>query len=816
MKQITNYCLAVATGVLLQTPIFAQTIVSGQVIDAQNKQPLAGATIRAGQLRGTTTNEKGEFSLRNLPQDIDIIEVSYVGYTAQTTPLKTQNATILIALQRSIYTADEVVVSATRTTQKSAMAFTDVGGAALNKQNLAQDLPVLLNFTPSLVSTSDAGAGVGYTGMRIRGTDATRINVTINGIPYNDAESQGTFWVNMPDLASSVSSVQIQRGVGTSTNGAAAFGATVNIQTNEFRKEAYAEINNSYGSFNTWKHTIKAGTGLLNDKFTLDARLSKISSDGFIDRAKSDLGSFYVSGAYFGKKSFVRANVFSGKEITYQAWEGVPEARLLGHREGMLAYIDRNGFNQRDADNLLNANSRTYNLYLYDNQTDNYQQDHFQVLSSHVLSAYWTLNVNAFLVRGRGYYEQFKDADKLSRYKLPDVVVGGQTIKKTDLVRRRWLDNDNYGSTFSLDFNNFKKITANIGGGWNQYDGQHFGEVVWANLANASPRHRYYFNTGVKTDFNLYGKLFYRFSDQFNAFGDVQVRSVHYAINGDDNQQRQQQHDAQYQFFNPKVGLTYQIAEHSTAYASVSVANREPNRDDFTESTRQIRPNSERLVDWEMGYRLQKGHFAGAINGYYMNYQNQLVLTGQLNDVGNPIKTNAPQSYRAGVEIEAAVAIHKHWKWNANATWSRNKIRNFTEAIVNYDNGGYQTIDHGNADISFSPALIVGSQVAYLPTKNLELTLLTKHVGRQYLDNTGNASRQLNAYLTNDLRLRWSLKTKFCKELTMSGLFNNIFNERYESNGYTYSYVAGGQTTTENFYYPQAGRHFLVSVGLKF
>ncbi|TAG60233.1 MAG: TonB-dependent receptor, partial [Runella slithyformis] len=508
------------TGVLLYAPTLAQTAVSGRVIDNQTNQPLPGATVRAGSFRGTITNEKGEFTLKNLPKEVENLEVSYVGYETVIDSSFRRNDKIInleIRLQRSVFDADEVVISATRANLKSAVAFTNVGKVELSKQNLGQDLPVLLNFTPSLVSTSDAGAGVGYTGLRIRGTDATRINVTINGIPYNDAESQGTFWVNMPDFASSVSSVQIQRGVGTSTNGAAAFGATVNINTNEFRKNAYGEIDNSYGSFNTWRHTVRAGTGLLHNKFTLDARLSKISSDGFIDRASSNLRAFYVSGAYFGKKSSVRFNLFSGKEITYQAWEGAPEARLRGNREGMLAYIDRNGLNDRDAKNLLNADNRTYNLYLYDNQVDNYQQDQYQLITSHTLSQKWTLNVNGFLVRGRGFFEQFRDNDRLSRYKLPSVTIGNTTISRSDLVRQRWLDNHFYGSTFSLDFDNFKRLKANLGGGLNRYDGDHFGEVIWARFANANLRHRYYFNTGQKTDFNLYGKVFYQLTPKLNV-----------------------------------------------------------------------------------------------------------------------------------------------------------------------------------------------------------------------------------------------------------------------------------------------------------
>ena len=849
--------LAIATGVLFYVPLFAQTSVSGRIVDADNNLPLAGATIKIDNFGGTISDNKGNFMLKNVPKDA-IIEISYVGYEhlrftiydlrvispesivnsgRRSAPQsivvsgrrsvresivpnhKSQIINHQFLMKRTTYNADEVIVSATRATAQSGMAFTNVSKGAIEKQNLGQDLPILLNFTPSLVTTSDAGAGVGYTGLRIRGTDATRINVTINGIPLNDAESQGVYWVNMPDFASSVSSVQIQRGVGTSTNGAASFGASVNINTNEFRKESYAEINNSVGSFNTFKHTIKAGTGLLNGKFTVDARLSKVSSNGFIDRAASDLKSFYVSGGYFGKKSFVRLNVFSGNEKTYQAWAGIPEARLKNDREGMLAFINRNYLNQRDTDNLLASNSRTYNSYLYENQTDNYQQDHYQLVSSHQLSDKLTLNANAFVVRGRGYFEEFRDKDQLANYKLPNVVLGTDTVSTSDIIRRRWLDNIFYGSTFSLDYNSFSKLKLNIGGGWNQYSGGHFGEVIWARFASTSNiRQRYYESKTLKTDFNLYAKAYYQFTDKLNAFADVQIRTIGYTIHGDDNQQRLQNHEVNYSFFNPKFGLNYAISDEASLYGSVAVANREPNRDDFTESTRQIQPQPEKLTDFEAGYRIQKRRWTASIGGYLMNYKNQLVVSGQLNDVGNPIKINVPASYRAGIELETAVMLNKKWQWNANATLSQNKIKNFTEYIIDYDdpNGGYKTTNFSSTNIAFSPNIIVGSQLIFKPMPNFELAILSKYVGEQFLDNTSNTARKLNAYFTNDLRLIYIIKPKFCKEIVLSALANNVLNQRYESNGYTYSYVYGQQTTTENFYYPQAGRNFLVSVSLKF
>ncbi|WP_353723050.1 TonB-dependent receptor [Dyadobacter sp. 676] len=815
MRKITTYLLTLllSASSLLS---FAQKTISGRVTDAEDGKPLPGATIKAGEIRGTSTDKDGHFVLKNISENIDALGISYIGYQTSKIPLGASNQ-LEIKLSKSTYQADEVIINATRVNDKTGMAYTNVTAAQIDKQNLGQDLPVLLNFSPSLVSTSDAGGGVGYTGMRIRGSDATRINVTVNGIPYNDAESQGVFWVNMPDFASSVSSIQIQRGVGASTNGAGAFGASVNINTNAFREAAYAELNNSYGTFNTFKNTLKVGSGLIKDKFTFDARLSRVSSDGFVDRASSELHSYYLSGGYFGKKSFVRVNVFSGKERTYQSWNGVPEAKLRGDREGILAYIDRNGLGEKDAQNLLNSNNRTYNSYTYKNEVDNYRQDHYQVVSSHNLSNKLTFNLNAFLVRGLGYYEQYRMADDYANYNLPNVVIGKDTLTSTDFIRRRWLDNYFYGTTFSFDYNSFKKLTASFGGGWNRYDGDHYGQIIWArNAGNIENEHQYYFSTGKKKDFNLYGKLYYAFTEKLTAFADLQYRRVSHAIHGTDNDLVQLAFDQSYSFFNPKAGLTYQLAEQSSVYASYSIGNREPNRDDFTSSTANLFPKSERLQNVEAGFRTQQGKWAFAANYYLMSYKNQLVLTGQINDVGGSVRVNVPESYRTGIELEGAVVFNNHLKWNANATFSQNKIKNFTEYIVDYDNGGYKTVDHGKSDISFSPNVIVGSQVAYTLHKNLELALLTKYVGKQYLDNTSTETRKLDAYLTNDIRLSWTIKPSWANEIGFNLLINNVLDEKYESNGYTYGYIAGGALTQENFYFPQAGRNFLVGVNFRF
>lgn len=771
---------------------WAQFSISGSVNDADGGTLPGAAITIEGTYKGTFTDAQGAFQLSNVKSGPLSIRVSLLGYEAQSQIIDlTQNATVSFRLQKTAVAVDEVVVSATRANQKSAIAYSDVTRKDLDKLNLGQDIPQLLNFTPSIVTTSDAGAGVGYTGIRIRGSDATRVNVTLNGIPYNDAESQGTFFVNMGDFASSVSSIQIQRGVGTSTNGAGAFGASINIQTNKLDEKPYAETNISGGSFGTRKVNVLAGTGLLNNHFVLDARLSKIYSDGYVDRAFSDLRSFYISGGYYTKKSFFRLNVFSGQEQTYQSWGGVPE-------------------------DLLKTN-RTYNPYTYDNETDNYQQDNYQLITSHELSKNWRLNVSAFYTKGKGYYEQYRPNDKFSNYGLPNVVIGDSTISRTDIIRRRWLSNDFYGTVFSLDYNGFGKLTANVGGGWNTYQGGHYGEIIWARIAgNTTIRDRYYNDDATKRDVNLYAKAFYQFTKELNAFVDVQVRTIDYSFLGFNSQLQNVQQDAKLTFFNPKAGLTYTLNDVSTIYGSVSVGHREPNRDDYTQSTPQSRPKAERLIDYEAGYKIQTAQLAFTVNAYYMNYRNQLVLSGQLNDVGAYNRVNIPTSYRAGVELEAGARLAKQLRWNINATFSRNKVRNFTEYLDNFDTGLQESRQYSQTDISFSPNVIAGSQLLFTPTKGLELGLLSKYVGKQYLDNTSNESRKLNNYFTNDIRLIYTVKPKFAQEIAFTVLFNNVLNELYESNGYTYAYISEGRVTADNGYYPQAGRNFLAGIRVRF
>ncbi|MBO0950415.1 TonB-dependent receptor [Fibrella forsythiae] len=791
MTNATTYRFAatVLLWCVFHLPVWAQSLTLSGTVREADGSPLPGAAITIdGSLKGTNTDASGTFRLTNLRAGTYQVRVSLVGYTAidQSVTLPTSEP-LTVQLRQSEVVMDEVVVLATRANEKSAIAYTDVSKRDLTKLNLGQDLPLLLNFTPSVVTTSDAGAGVGYTGIRIRGSDATRVNVTLNGIPYNDAESQGTFWVNMPDFASSVNSVQIQRGVGTSTNGAGAFGASVNVQTNSLQKDPYAEVNLSGGSYNTRRATVQAGTGLMSGHFVVDARLSKIASDGYIDRASSDLKSFYLSGGYYSKKSFVRLNVFSGQEKTYQAWNGVPEELL--------------------------ATNRTYNEFTYPNQTDNYQQDQYQLITSTELSRNWRANVSLFYTKGRGYYEELKEGDRLSKYGLPNVVIRDSIISRSTIVRRRWLDNDFYGTVFSFDYDNKNRLTANIGGGLNKYQGKHFGEVISGQFVPTTP-YRYYEDNATKTDVNVYAKAFYQFTSKLNAFLDLQVRSVNYSFLGFNSQLQNVQQQASLTFFNPKAGLTFAANDRTTAYASFGVGNKEPNRDDYTQSTPGSRPLAERLYDWEAGIKTRTDRVAMSLNGYYMNYRNQLVLNGAINDVGAFNRINVPSSYRAGIEAEVTTLLTKALRWSVNGTFSQNKIRNYTQFFDS--DAGQEARQFSQTDIAFSPNVIAGSQLLLTAAKGLEIGLLSKYVGKQFLDNTSSDARKIDAYFVNDLRFIYTLKPTFAKEIVFTLLVNNLFSERYVSNGYTYGYVSEGRLDSYNYYYPQATRNVLAGVRVRF
>jgi iron complex outermembrane receptor protein len=686
-----------------------------------------------------------------------------------------------------------IEVLAVRAADNAPFAKTNFTKKEIERNNLGQDLPFLLNQTPSVVVNSDAGNGVGYTGIRIRGTDATRINVTLNGIPYNDAESQGTFLVDLPDFSSSINSIQIQRGVGTSTNGSGAFGATINLSTNEVNDKFYAELNNTYGSFNTWKNTFKVGSGLIGKHFTIDGRLSNITSDGYIERAKSDLKSYYLSTAYLDAKNSLRLNIFSGKEKTYQAWNGVSESDLLTNRRYNVSGQEQPG-------------------KPYENETDNYTQTHYQLFYNHQFNTYWKTNLTLFLTKGAGYYEQYKAQSTLLNYGVPNYVDGNNsTISKTDLIRRLWLDNDFYGTTFSVQHQK-NKTQFTAGGGWNNYDGKHFGEIIWAKVTAAVPANfRWYNLTANKKDFSLFTKWAEQWDAHWQSYADLQVRTINYRINGfRDNPSLLIKNN--YTFINPKFGITY-TNKNWQAYLSYAIAGKEPNRDDFEAGTTN-QPKAETLFDTELGVEKKSTKFTYGANLYYMKYNNQLVLTGKINDVGAYTRTNIPNSYRIGIELQGKAKLNNWLNISANAAFSQNKVIDFTEYIDDYDNGGQVINQYKKTNISFSPAVVAGYSINFTPIKNAEINLLGKQVSRQYMDNTSQKSRSLNGYYVQDIRLSYLLEKKFFKATNVILQLNNVFNKKYEPNGYTYSYIYGG-LVSENYYFPMAQFNMMLGVNVK-
>lgn len=699
-----------------------------------------------------------------------------------------------------------VEIRAVRVNDKSPYAVSNLNEKDIRSQNLGQDIPYLLNQTPSVVINSDAGAGVGYTGMRIRGTDASRINFTINGIPVNDAESQGAIFVDFPDLLSSTNSIQIQRGVGSSTNGSGAFGASVNLSNLTQDKKAFAEVNNSVGSFNTWKHTIRAGSGLLKGGFQFDVRASKISSDGYIERSSSDLKSLQFVAGWTSKdeNTSLRFNLFTGKEKTGQAWNGVSQDSLATNRRFNSLGLKADG---------------TY----YDDQTDNYQQDYYQLFFNHKFNAYWSLNAALFLTRGKGFYNEYRLGESLADYGLQSFTTpAGDTFSSTNLTRRLWLDNYYYGGIFSLVYQK-NKTQFILGGGYNQYDAKHYGFVTWADYG-VPDNYRWYNLTAHKGDFNIYAKLQQQLGENWYAFGDLQYRMVSYEINGF-RKNPTLMPKTNFNFINPKAGLSY-ITTHgngaeSKAYASFAVANKEPNRDDFEASPAE-QPKAESLYDGELGYQYKSSKWEVGANIYYMYYRNQLIPTGKINDVGTATRTNTPKSYRAGLELTAAVKPAAWLKIQANATLSRNKIINFEEYIDDYDSGNQILNKYSETDIAFAPNLIAGGTATIEPfakmlkQQEFYIDLIGKYVGRQYLDNTGNENRSINPYGLCDVRLRYTVHTSFVKELGISLALNNVLNKMYEANGYTFSYKYDGTLTTENYYFPQAGFNFLLGVNIRF
>lgn len=783
----------------------AQNNFVGRVTDSSG-DPIVGANILIEESNLITyTDEKGKFYLNSNSTNIEIL-VSHVGYLTKEIKFSNPNQEINIVLDDGIILKDEIKVISTRAKYNSPFAFTNISKSFIEKNNSGKDIPFLINSTPSTYSTSDAGNGIGYTGVRIRGSDATRINVTINGIPYNDSESHGVFWVNVSDLASSANSIQVQRGVGSSTNGGGAFGGTVSIKTGKASEDFKLKYSSSAGSYKSFKNTLELNSGLIKNKINMNLRLSKINSDGYVDRATSDLKSYYASASYYSDKTSIDLINFSGKERTYQSWWGTPEGRINNDIEEMNNVIANNGYSDEQADNLLNS-GRTFNYYTYDNQTDNYQQDHYQMHFNHDISNTANLHLALHYTYGRGYYEEFREDDNLSNYY--DFLEN----KSLDLVRRRWLSNHFYGLTYSFS-KKFDKSEINIGGALNEYDADHFGEIIQPQLMVSEP---YYFSKSFKKDGNIFIKYNLNITESAELFTDMQLRGYSHKMKGNDNDKSIIDVDKNNVFFNPKIGLTKSLNDKVILYGSVAVANREPIRSDYIDS--KIEPKHESLVNIELGKGFNYNIGSFNTNLYLMEYSNQLITTGEVNDVGAYIRENVKKSRRFGVEF-TNVLNTKDFYVNSSLSLSRNLVYNFNETLYDYgaDFSQYNIIEnkYDITDLAFSPGVLLNNHFEWKANKFLSFILNSKYVGKQYLDNTSNEKRVLKDFLINDFKIQTNLTNNVFNNLFFKIEINNIFNVKYSSNGYTFGYYGGmDYEVRENYFYPQATRNIMFSVSIE-
>ena len=783
----------------------AQNNFVGRVTDSSG-EPIVGANILIEESNLITyTDEKGKFYLNSNSTNIEI-QVSHVGYLTKEIEFSNPNQEINIVLDDGIILKDEIKVISTRAKYNSPFAFTNISKSFIEKNNSGKDIPFLINSTPSTYSTSDAGNGIGYTGVRIRGSDATRINVTINGIPYNDSESHGVFWVNVSDLASSANSIQVQRGVGSSTNGGGAFGGTVSIKTGKASEDFKLKYSSSAGSYKSFKNTLELNSGLIKNKINMNLRLSKINSDGYVDRATSDLKSYYASASYYSDKTSIDLINFSGKERTYQSWWGTPEGRINNDIEEMNNVIANNGYSDEQADNLLNS-GRTFNYYTYDNQTDNYQQDHYQMHFNHDISNTANLHLALHYTYGRGYYEEFREDDNLSNYY--DFLEN----KSLDLVRRRWLSNHFYGLTYSFS-KKFDKSEINIGGALNEYDADHFGEIIQPQLMVSEP---YYFSKSFKKDGNIFIKYNLNITKSAELFTDIQLRGYSHKMKGNDNDKSIIDVNKNNIFFNPKIGLTKSLNDKVSLYGSVAIANREPIRSDYIDS--KIEPKHESLVNIELGKGFNYNIGSFNTNLYLMEYNNQLITTGEVNDVGAYIRENVKKSRRFGVEF-TNVLNTKDFYVNSSLSLSRNLVYNFNETLYDYgaDFSQYNIIEnkYGVTDLAFSPGVLLNNHFEWKANKFLSFILNSKYVGKQYLDNTSNEKRVLKDFLINDFKIQTNLTNNVFNNLFFKIEINNIFNVKYSSNGYTFGYYGGmDYEVRENYFYPQATRNIMFSISIE-
>jgi iron complex outermembrane receptor protein len=710
----------------------------------------------------------------------------------------------------STITLEEVKLTGIKAKDNTPVTFTNVSKKDIASRNLGQDIPILLNYLPAVVTTSDAGAGIGYTGIRVRGSDATRVNVTLNGIPYNDAESQGTFWVNLPDFASSVEQIQLQRGVGTSTNGSAAFGASLNVETSGIQQNAFSSLSSSLGSFNTFKNTFQFSTGMLNDHFSFSGRLSKINSDGYIDRAASNLDAYFFQAAFQDENTLIKALIFGGHEITYQSWYGVDAETLVSNRTYNPAgeMYDNNG-------NLTG---------FYDNQVDDYTQDHYQFHWDEKINAFWSSSLGLNYTYGRGFYEEYNDVwynenisfggdTSFDYLQIQPFTIGETTVESTENISQKWLDNDYYVLTLGLNYQT-AETTINFGGLYSRYIGDHFGNLLWGQTIGASaPNHRFYENQGVKTEGSFFAKATHQLSSKLTGFLDLQIRGIDYKVEGTISGPDNFDVDDQFTFFNPKAGLTYTLSQKQNIYFSYAKAQREPNRTDYENGS----PKPEKLNDFELGWRINNEKVRVQTNLYWMEYQDQLVLTGAIDEVGAPIRQNVGKSRRVGLEVDATIQLADQWLLKPNLALSSNQNLDF---YFKRD-GVLQSL--GKTQLAYSPGVVAGNALVFAPSTRFQLGLLSKYVGKQYMGNIDSENSTLPSYFVSDINFvfTWQLN-KWIKEIQWLTTVNNIFNFKYESNGYFYTYdddwsTSGQITTIEGAgYYPQAGIHFLSGVTLTF
>lgn len=791
--------------VFLSLIMTAQNTVSGKIKDSKNGLPLSGAHIIILNTQfSAISDDNGYYQIVGLSSGIHILKASYIGFETSKIKLNINKDIVQnIALHPSVIMSDEVIISAIRATDESPITYTIMDRSEIAEKNSGKDLPYILNSMPSTVVSSDAGAGIGYTGLRIRGTDLTGINVTLNGVPVNDGESHSVYFVDLPDLASSINDIQVQRGVGTSTNGAASFGASINIRTGDNNPEPHAGIRSSVGSFNTYNNTLLFGSGLLNKKWTVSGRVSSIKSDGYVDRASSNLKSSYFSGSYYGKTDILKAIILLGDEKTYQSWYGVPKDSLETNRTYNPA-------------GEIYDNDGNFSGY-YNNQTDNYVQNYYQLHYAHQFSNKLNIVSSAFLTTGKGYYESYKNNKDFSGYGFSDTIIGSDTITNTNLIQQKWLDNNYYGINLSTNYTS-KKLKLHIGGGWSYYDGDHYGKIIWAQVATLGQYNRnWYFNTGKKSNVNIFVKANFMLSDKISLYGDLQYRRINYKIKGthDDLNDISQSH--KFNFINPKAGIFYKLNKEQNLYFSVGIANREPNRSVYRDADTSQNISSERLTDFELGYSYEKNSVMIEANIYYMDYKDQFVTTGKINNVGTSIMINVASSYRAGIEVIAGVKLLKIIDWKVNATLSQNKIKDFVSYVDNWSPPWGQKQDSlGTTDISFSPNAIFSSNISVSPVKNLKFSLFSKYVGRQYIDNTSNKQRSLNPYFVNNIIINYSIETNFIKRIDLMLSLNNIFNVKYESNAWVYRYIWEDAEYEMNGYFLQAEFNFMLGVNLKF